>query len=317
MLKKKGILILATLFTCTNITSQEIADFKKIQTHPTKLGILLRRQVSISNRFRIWNYYFLSKAFGQYKTYSGFRPTKDWKLTFYDHFDSFDKNKWRKGQPWGAFHPGFPHQYYLDSSVYTKNGNLYLDGAFKPKKFDVFGKDSMIPYGVGLVITDNSFRQKFGYFEIRSKNPSGPATWPAFWLTGTYSWPPEIDIFEMYGKRKGHRIHFRQTNIHWGEDGKKSKGELINGMKLSPDTDSMFHIYGCNWTSKSISFYTDGILTRKIKLNKKMQHWFNQPMVVIINNSIDHRYLKYIDNKKLPTHFVIDYVKVYQNINLK
>lgn len=316
-MKRIGWLIAGFVILQSSLFSQNVQESESIQSHPSKLGVLIRRQMSLSNRLRVWNYYFNSRAFGQYRKYKSFSPSKEWQLTFSDQFDSFNHHKWRRGQPWGLYHPSFPHQYYSDSSIYTKNGLLYLQSNYRPKSFKIGNRDTSIPFGVGLLITDTSFKQKYGYFEIRSKNPSGPATWPAFWLTGYYSWPPEIDIFEMYGKRKGARIHHRQTNIHWGVDGKKSRGELINGNKLPANTDSLFHTYACDWSPKAIKFYTDGILTRKVKLNKKMRHWFNQPMVLVVNNAIDHRYLKYLDNNKLPNQFIVDFIKVYQNINYK
>jgi Beta-glucanase/Beta-glucan synthetase len=49
------------------------------------------------------------------------------------------------------------------------------------------------------MLTSKIFKQQYGYFEIRSKMPNSTGTWPAFWLTGTQSWPPEIDIYEWYG----------------------------------------------------------------------------------------------------------------------
>ncbi|NBU03000.1 MAG: glycosyl hydrolase family protein, partial [Bacteroidetes bacterium] len=61
----------------------------------------------------------------------------------------------------------------------------------------------LIPYSIGLANTFHSKNFTYGFFAIRSKNPSGPATWPAWWLTGRNNWPPEIDIFEMYGGATG------------------------------------------------------------------------------------------------------------------
>jgi len=43
-------------------------------------------------------------------------------------------------------------------------------------------------------------------YEIKGefKAPISPGTWPAFWLTGANTWPPEIDILE-----------FKGNNVNW------------------------------------------------------------------------------------------------------
>ena len=51
------------------------------------------------------------------------------------------------------------------------------------------------PYVSGILTTQESFSQKYGYFEIRAKIPLGIGVWPAFWmLANDGGWPPEIDV---------------------------------------------------------------------------------------------------------------------------
>lgn len=236
---------------------------------------------------------------------------KEWQLTFYDNFDSLDTKKWRLGQPWGEFHPGYKHQYYSKDLVQVKDGKLYLLGVNQPRTFIEQDLEVSIPYGVGLVNTDISFQQKYGYFEIKSINPKGPATWPAFWLTGANGWPPEIDIYEMYGRKTGETIHNQFATLHWGKTGTKSRGFLSQKINLPNNSDSVFHTYGCLWTPYFISFYTDGHLVSKIRVNKRLRKWMNDEMVIIINNSFDHRYTKYLPPDFKQNEFIIDYISVY------
>lgn len=238
-----------------------------------------------------------------------------WILSFHDEFDSLDIKKWRLGQPWGEYHPGHPHQYYSNEMISVENGFLHLRGSYQPKTFRSGDSNITIPYAIGLINSDISFKQKYGYFEIRSKNPKGPATWPAFWLTGATKWPPEIDIFEMYGKSKGKHIHNQYATIHYGKSDTKSRGYLSKKVNLPNNTDTAFHIYGCEWTPDYIRFFTDGKQVAYIRMNKSLRKWMDEEMVVIINNSFEEKYLSsYADKTKVNNDFVVDWVRVYMKI---
>lgn len=58
-----------------------------------------------------------------------------------------------------------------------------------------------IEYYTGRINTGETWSQTYGYFEIVAKVPEGRGHWPAFWLApADEEWPPEIDIFEAYGR---------------------------------------------------------------------------------------------------------------------
>jgi beta-glucanase (GH16 family) len=291
-------LILLVLVSCNQ---------KPRQSNPEKRPI---KSFFIKRHFNIRNAA-LHMAYELNKNSIDFQIKKGYQLSFYDEFDSLDTKKWRLGQPWGEFHPDNLHQYYSSDQIQVRNGYLYLGGAYKPKKFKIQDSTFVIPYAVGLINSDISFQQKYGYFEIRSKNPSGPATWPAFWLTGATRWPPEIDIFEMYGKKNGNAVHNQVTTIHWGESNSRSRGFLARKINLPNNTDSLFHIYACEWTPSLIKFYTDGHLTGKMRVNKRLREWLNEEMVVIINNCFEAKYLKFLPENFTNNQFVVDWVRVY------
>lgn len=237
---------------------------------------------------------------------------KGWAMTFHDEFDSLDKAKWRLGQPWGEIHPANLHQYYSDQEIRTEGGYLYLGASYKPKMIKFRDSQITVPYAIGLINSDISFKQKYGYFEIRSKNPGGPATWPAFWLTGATRWPPEIDIFEMYGGKTGKTIHRQCVTIHWGKNDTRSRGFLTRGINLPNNTDTVFHVYGCEWSPDFIRFYTDGHLVSYIRINARVRKWMDEEMVIIINNCFEQRYLKYLPADFSGNQFVVDWVRVYR-----
>ncbi len=230
---------------------------------------------------------------------------------FADEFDSLNTNIWQIGQPWGRYHGQQPHQYYGDSEVFVKNGVLFLQNRYAPKKFPSGDSSIIIPYGTGLINTAHSRTFQYGFFAIRSKNPSGPATWPAFWLTGKNNWPPEIDVYEMYGKSTGKTVHRQTMTLHFGKIETRTKTHLMKAVNLSKDTDSAFHIYACLWTPDRVVFYTDGVPVRSINMNQWMRRFYQEPMYLVVNNAVDHRYLQHIDNSRLPVALEVDWIRVY------
>ncbi len=297
------LILILVLFGCKGHQTTVKPGQKPIKT------LFLKKKMSLRNgliRFK----YMLNKKPGNKEPFK--KDSGQWVLTFSDEFDSLDLKKWRPNQPWGEVHPANPHQYYDAEEVKVKNGYLYLGGTYKPKKIKV--KDSIIevPYAIGLVNSDISFKQKYGYFEIRSRNPSGAATWPAFWLTGATRWPPEIDIFEMYGRKSGKSIHNQYYSIHWGKTESRSRGYLTGKINLPNNTDSVFHVYGCEWTPYFIKFFTDGKLTGSIRVNNRLRQWLDDEMVIIINNCFDAKYLKYLPKDFKSNVFIVDWIRVWK-----
>lgn len=295
-------------FACIPISSAQSDDSLEVNKKPVRFKFL-KKNMSIRNALLEFRY---SMNKSPKKQTDSIRLENGWQLTFSDEFDSLDRKKWRLGHAWGEMHPDNPHQYYSASEVSVKDGFLYLGGSYKPKQ--IRHKDSMItvPYAIGLINSDISFQQKYGYFEIRSKNPAGPATWPAFWLTGATRWPPEIDIFEMYGGKTGRSIHNQSATIHWGKNNTRSMGFLSRKINLPNNTDTMFHTYGCEWTPTYIRFYTDGRLVTHIRVNKKLRKWMDDEMVVIINNCFERQYISYLPSDFTGNRFVVDWIRVYQ-----
>jgi len=306
-------LVTFILFLGTNYIGFAQDSLPHLNRNPVK-AMFFQRYLKVNNWMLFLIYGASNKVFHQYKTFISPIQKKGWELTFTDNFDSIDKMKWRLGQPWGYYHDASLHQHHSLKQVWCDSGYLHLGGAFEPQAFIHRDSNIVIPYGIGLINSDISFMQKYGFFEIRCKNPEGPATWPAFWLTGAHRWPPEIDIFEMYGKKTGTRIHKQISSIHYGVSETKSRGTLVRQIRLTKDTDKEFHVYACKWSPYFIKFYTDGILVKKQRINKHLRKFLNDEMVIIINNGFEAKYLKYLPKDFKGNVFMIDWVRAYKKI---
>lgn len=108
------------------------------------------------------------------------------------------------------------------------------------------------PYLSGLISTEWSFSQQYGYFEIRAQLPAGRGLWPAFWMvSNTSAEHVEIDILEAVGE--GSRIYH---SLHMSPA--RGKGTHLPRYPGFDYADGM-HTYGVSWTETDVVFFIDGV----------------------------------------------------------
>jgi beta-glucanase (GH16 family) len=246
-----------------------------------------------------------------------------WELTFNDEFDKgdLDREKWRTDNYFGIrYHPGnitekgIAPDVYFDDNCFeftdTTMKQICINEPITINYVDWDGYDwgkYTIPYRVAMIDSSISFEQKYGYFEIRSKITDQPGHWPAFWLASTYAWPPEIDIYEIYtGKKNG--LNNFESNFHWNPSYKKRM--KVKGHKVL-DVSKNFHVYAVEWDEKGFKIYYNNLLVRTFS-NPKAINFFEHPMHIIINNSVDSREDRKLNESKFPTYHEVDYVRVYK-----
>jgi beta-glucanase (GH16 family) len=162
-------------------------------------------------------------------------------------------------------------------------------------------------YVSGILTTQGSFSQKYGYFEIRSKIPVGTGVWPAFWmLADDGGWPPEIDVMEGRGQRPGDLV----MTTHW-----RIPTGIINscGFDFSqPGAATEFHDYGVLWMRDRLIYFID----RKPVSDIKTPNDFDDPMYMIVNLAMGAKYFEgvgFVDAESPVTvEFEIDRISAYQ-----
>ena len=115
----------------------------------------------------------LIRSFSGKREKSNSNITSKMELIFEDNFQSFNKDFWRIGQPWGEFHPEGLYQYYGKDSVFIKDDCLILNQIYSPKQLSTW-YDSLkvydIPYSIGLVTSFRSFEYGFYEFEVETNH---------------------------------------------------------------------------------------------------------------------------------------------------
>ena len=259
--------------------------------------------------------------------------------TFHDDFDEhpLKSGKWVPHYAGGAYWPGARYWGGKGSDIRRKdayNGEqqIYVDPGYAGRFWIPLGLDPFrIRHGVlsivasrtprelkwllfnneyvsGILTTQQSFSQKYGYFEIRSKIPVGTGVWPAFWmLANDGGWPPEIDVMEGRGERPGDLV----MTTHWRNPG-SGLHEYCGFDFSEPNAWRDFHEYGVLWERDRLVYFID----RKAVSDIKVPTSFEDPMYMIVNLAMGAKYFSgvgVVDGESpLMVEFQIERISAYQ-----
>lgn len=293
--------------------------------------------------------YCSTTTFAQYKI-----NKKLWKVVFEDEFRdpaSEVLNNWHPSYTWGKQMRPIDSIYFntyatpaniitredllflnttkLEDPITAENGfRYYYTNAVMRSKGEDFPKINP----VGDTIPGGYL---YGMFEISCRLPKVYGQFPAFWLCGNNTWPPEIDIFEYHNGKEGQRI---SSSVHWNNpDYFNLSDSLKRSTKISRslvqqddyykfyDYTAQFHTFHLVWTPTRISWFYDG---QELKTDTIAEHipayldsiritnsnlydvcmW--NKMDLLINSGLN--YPKMGDTTMNKDLFMIDYIKVYK-----
>ena len=135
-------------------------------------------------------------------------PTGRWKTNY-----AFGPQDPRSLNAWQArTHAGSNEMQYYGDPVRGTGPFSWQPGALtivgKPNPHLANPASHQLPFLSGLMTTEKSFEQTYGYFEIRAALPVGKGLWSAFWLLPRFEvfpdplvrqLPDEVDVFENIG----------------------------------------------------------------------------------------------------------------------
>ena len=198
------------------------------------------------------------------------------------------------------------YQSYTKENVSVRNNQLVITAS-----------EQNGAYFSGRITTKDKMEFQYGTVEVRAKLPTGMGVWPAIWMLGhnidDIYWPScgEIDIMEYVG-RMPNKIH---TTLHTKDSYGVSKNTQITTIE---DIEEGFHVYKLDWSADRIQFFIDNqpVYTFAPE-NKTPDIWpFDKPFYLIINLAVGGHFGGFeVDNSIFPQEFIIDYIKVYEQLN--
>jgi len=151
-------------------------------------------------------------------------------------------------------------------------------------------------YSSGVLTTQQSHTQTYGYYEIRAELPVGQGIWPAFWLKGANA-QTEIDVLEALGSAP-YEVY---NALH-------SPAVPGAGMTNFMPNPGGYHTYGMMWTAQKVTFYIDGAEVYWTDTPSDM----HGPMYMIVNLAVGGNWAGSPDGTTpWPAEMKVDYVRAY------
>lgn len=238
-------------------------------------------------------------------------------VAFADEFDgALDEKIW-ENVSFGPRKGG----YWAPEQSFTRDGNLVIETSYR-ENGDASG------YYTGC-LNLRSVDYTYGYYEIRCKVDDIRGAWSAFWLMPDNISHMEqkaqdgceLDIFETAVRDK------IQNALHYdGYAGNRKRVTRVD------DLYDGFHTFGLDWKRESLHFYYDGKLLWEVTDPDLISQY---PANLIVSTEINGDYhdgnaaptpsrwmwfgCGLITDKQntLPSEFVVDYVRVYDNGQLQ
>lgn len=226
---------------------------------------------------------------------------KRWEVTFVDDFNDthLDSKNWSYCPAWKR--QDVENYWNRKEVTFPGNGSVSIGIENDKENNRILS---------GAIWTANTFKQAYGYYEVRCRLQQAVGCWSAFWLMCDNMGSignggvdgAEIDIMESPFLNRGSVQH----NIHW--DGyAEAKQSDSSGDITRAGLYSDFHTYALEWTKDAYIFYIDG----KETFRSNKGGICAVPCYLILSVEAGSWGGKIID-EQLPTAFLVDYVRVYK-----
>lgn len=259
---------------------------------------------------------------------------KDWKLVWNDEFDGveLDTTKW-------SYRLHLMHERHIpfaeNGVILDGNSNLMLplierDGHFFSPHLQTGANFMDLPaegydttkfkWPVGK-LPEHKFLHKYGYYECRCKLPVQKGWGAAFWLQspiiGATLDPKfsgvEADIMENWSPGHSLSNRFISHNNHWNGYGPDHK-TLCSGDRELKETADGFHVFGLDWSRDGYTYYIDGEESWHVDGPVSNSEQFILISTECSGYRVSDKPSEDLLEAKLPDYFIIDYVRVYDEV---
>ena len=245
----------------------------------------------------------------------------DWVQTLDEEFagNAIDPHRWNvhpDGNWWDK------RMHFSKDEVIVQDGFLRLRLEKKTGHENDQPGGEVTDYAAGQPDTYGKWTQRYGYFEIKEKQPAANCLWPGFWMMpdrGLKADPKirthvgdggmEMDVTESQSAWGPYRFN---VACHWDAyTGPDSRGLGTSANYVQADQEG-FIVVGLLWTPGSMIVYGNG---------KEIFHWDN-PRVsnvqeyLILQNEIGGWDNDPVNDSQLPADFVVKYIRVWQRKDL-
>ena len=233
---------------------------------------------------------------------------KKYELTFSDEFESakLDTRNW-------SYCPQQQRQdacgWWSNECSTFENGNYVITCKLKNET----------PVSGGIR-SRGRFEQTYGLYNIRFKVEKAEGLWYAFWLmtdkmsdetvgNGAVD-GAEIDIIEVVPHEKAY-----YTTIHWDGYGDNLKSAHPDGKRISNSFYGTYHDLWFLWDKDGYKLYMDGTDSAHLVYDMPGKDYGEGTCQVPCYVKITAEYGTWageIKSEQLPTHFSVDYVRIYK-----
>jgi beta-glucanase (GH16 family) len=243
--------------------------------------------------------------------------------TFY-HLRLAPAGRWKTNYAFGGQDPDAPGA--AESRTLAGNGELQYYGdplagtgsfEWRPGRLAIVARQNPIddrarfggkPYRSGLLTSQRSFEQRYGYFEARLTLPAGQGLWSAFWLLPRFreglDLQPgqEIDVVENIG-RDGE--YYATVHRH---DASKPGNKAPDGARVPIPSVVTPHDYGVLVTPDSVAWYLDRRLVRRVPNTD-----FHAAAYLLFNLAVGGNWPGRPDETtRFPAQMIVERIRVYQ-----
>ena len=165
-----------------------------------------------------------------------------------------------------------------------------------------------------MILTENTFKVRNGYFECKTKQTKIKGIGPAFWVpssTNTDCENPhdkgtEKDIFEYFHNEGKDSVNHALNRGAYSATHKVA-GPVRSAL-IKADAAG-FHTFVLEWTSTSYTTFVHGVKTYTHQDSDLIS---NVPQFLILSLHIDKLSAGPLSCRELPDQFIVDYVGVYK-----